>query len=92
MASVKKDPQAKLDYGLDWTRWLPPGDTIVASTWTVTGPDASLVASTPSFSGTQTGVWLAGGTADQTYEATNHIVTQAGREDERTLTVRVVQR
>ena len=30
---VKKDPNADLDYGFDWTAWLGATDTITESTW-----------------------------------------------------------
>lgn len=29
------DPNATLDYGWDWPRWLEDGDTIESSTWIV---------------------------------------------------------
>ena len=29
VATFKKDPDATLDYTLDWSQWLPTGDTIV---------------------------------------------------------------
>ena len=32
---VKKDPNADLDYGFDWTAWLGATDTITESTWSV---------------------------------------------------------
>lgn len=87
-----KDPNAKLDYGIDWSSWLRPGDGISASTWTVGGPDGSLTTYDPAFTGTQTTVWLQGGTEDGTYLVTNHITTSAGREDDRTIEVRMEQR
>lgn len=93
---IEKDPNAKLDYGIDWTDWLKQRngstDQIVASTWTISGPDAALTQTDSSFSTTQTGVWLAAGTSGGTYAATNHVTTAAGREDDRTLTIVVKQR
>lgn len=90
---IRKDPQAKLDYGWNWGGgWLLPGDTITASTWTITGPDSALAQSAPWFDLRETGVWLTGGTIGASYKVTNHIVTAQGREDDRTLTVSVVQK
>ncbi|AZG48854.1 phage fiber-tail adaptor protein [Gordonia insulae] len=91
-STIEKDPNAKLDYGINWSDWLRPGDTITASTWTVTGPDAALVNSDPGFTTTEATVWLAGGTLGKTYDAVNHITTAQGREDDRTLKVRIEQR
>ena len=93
---IEKDPNAKLDYGIDWTDWLKQRngstDQIVASTWTISGPDTALTQTDSSFSTTQTGVWLAAGTNGSTYAVTNHVTTAAGREDDRTLTIAVKQR
>lgn len=89
---INKDPNARLDYGIDWSDWLPAGDSITSSTWTISGSDAALTQSEESHSSSQTGVWLAGGTLGGQYTVTNHIVTTAGREDDRTLTIMIVQR
>ncbi|QLF83838.1 hypothetical protein SEA_MOOSEHEAD_27 [Gordonia phage Moosehead] len=93
---IEKDPNAKLDYGIDWTDWLKQrngsADQITDSTWTITGPDTALIQTDSSFSTTQTGVWLSAGTNGGTYSVTNHVTTAAGREDDRTLTIAVKQR
>jgi len=58
---VKKDPNADLDYGFDWTAWLGATDTITESTWTVPA-GSGLTAHSPSISpdGKVTCVWLEG--------------------------------
>lgn len=93
---ITKDPQAKLDYGLDWALWLKQRDgttdVISSAAWSVSGPDSALVTSNPYRDNTVTGVWLSGGTVGATYTATCHIVTVAGREDDRSLKVKVQQR
>ena len=61
---VKKDPNADLDYGFDWTAWLGATDTITESTWVV--PSGSgLTTHSPSIStdGKVTAVWLKSGNA-----------------------------
>lgn len=83
-----KDPQAALDYAVDWTDWLGD-DAITASTWDV--EDGVTVDDDTNTSQVAV-VWLSGGTVDATYRATNHITTTAGREDERTLLIRIKQR
>ena len=82
------DPDAKLDYGHNWSEWLD-GDIIVASTWTA--PDGiTLVAD--DYTDSTTTVWLSGGIEGVLYKAVNHIVTAAGREDDRTIKIKVRQR
>lgn len=78
-----KDPDAVLDYRIDWATWLGV-DTISTSTWTV---PAGITKFTDSKTTTTTTIWLSGGTAGETYSVKDHIVTAGGREDERTLTI-----
>jgi len=88
-----KDPDAVLDYGFDWSDWLAVGETISASEWSITlAPDAILVIDSESETTTETLVWLSGGTEGQLYGLTNHITTSAGREDDRSLRVRIRER
>lgn len=88
MASFIKDPAAKLDYKVDWSKALG-ADTIATSTWTVpTGVTQVSAASTT----TTATVVLSGGTDGADYSVTNHIITAAGFEDERTFRVQVRQR
>ena len=86
------DPDAVLDYEFDWTAWLKEGDTITAASWAVTGADEALVVDDESNTTTTTKVWLSGGTAGVTYRATCHVTTAGGRQDDRTLMVRVAER
>lgn len=88
MTSYAKDPDAVLDYLIDWTAWLD-GDTIATSTWTV---ETGLTKDSDSNTTTTTTIWVSGGTAGTNYEATNHIVTDGGREDDRTLTFIIRER
>jgi len=83
-----KDVDSLLDYQIDWTRWLD-GDTISASTWTANG-DIEIVRN--SNTATATTVWLTGGVVGTNYRLTNHIITAAGRAEDRTITVKVRER
>jgi len=87
MASYVKDPAEKKDYSVDWSLHLVT-DTIGTSTWTV---ETGLTQTTPAASNTDTTttIWLSGGTADEDYTVTNHVVTAAGREFERSFVVMV---
>lgn len=78
-----KDPNARLDYGFDWSEWLN-GDTITNSTWIVT---AGLTSDTPTNTTTVTKIWLSAGTLGELYTVTNRITTAAGRIDDRSFTV-----
>lgn len=90
-STIAHDPNAKLDYAVDWAAWLQSGETITASTWTVpTGITQTTPA--PSFSGTAATVWLTGGTVGEHYMVTNHITTSMGREDDRSLYIWCVER
>lgn len=81
-----KDPSAVLDYRVDWSQWLPANDRIVASSFAVVDSD-DLVIDDSSFDDTSATVWLSGGVAGQRYVVTNHITTEDGREDDRSLTI-----
>jgi hypothetical protein len=70
-----KDPNSVADYGLDWSLRLVD-DTILTSTWIV--PDG-ITANSNSHTATTTTIWLAGGTAGETYSLTNRVVTAGGR-------------
>ena len=93
MPSYRKDPDAELDYGLDWSPWLVEGATIATSEWIVpagltegTGDKAS------SFTDTTTTVWLSGGEDGQDYKVVNRITDTDGRTDDRRITIKVRQR
>ena len=78
---ISKDPDAVLDYSVNWSHWLD-GDEIATSTWIV--PDG-LTQATDTFTKTLATVWISGGTADVEYTVTNRITTVAGRTDDRSM-------
>lgn len=88
-ASWEKDPSSVLDYALDWSEWLATNEAISGSTWT---PSAGIFVNSDSSTGSVTTVWLSGGTAGLPYTVVNHITTNQGRQDERTITIRVRDR
>lgn len=83
-----KDPQAILDYQIDWSAWLVD-DTIATSTWTV---PTGITNTTSSNTTTTATIWLSGGTVGSQYKVVNTIVTAGGRTEERTLKIVVMQR
>jgi hypothetical protein len=87
---IVKDPDAVLDYPVDWALWLADvSDTL--SSHTVTA-DAGLTVDSSSISGTKVIAWLSGGTAGETYQVVYHVVTAAGREDDRSIFVKITER
>lgn len=83
-----KDPNAVLDYQIDWSDWLS-SDTISTSTWTV--PDG-LTKDSDTKTTTTTTIWLSGGTAGADYTVINRIVTAGARTEERSIFIKVRQR
>ena len=83
-----KDPAAVLDYTVNWETWLEE-DAISTATWTV---PSGLTKDSDAKSTTIATVWLSGGTVGENYEVICHIVSVAGREDDRTIRINVRQR
>ena len=88
IATFVKDPNAVLDYQLDWTPWLAT-DTITASVWTL---PSGLTQQSASNTTTTATIWLSGGTAGVKYPVTNRVTTAGGRVDDRTITISVKER
>lgn len=87
--SFTKDPNADLDYMIDWSEWLA-GDTLSTSSWAVASGDVTL--HDAAIVGDLARVWASGGTAGTIARLTNSIVTTAGREEDRTLTLILQER
>lgn len=83
-----KDPGAVLDWVFDWTRWLQEGETITSSTFSAT---PGITITDEDMQATYTIVWLSGG-AQKVYSVSNRIVTNQGRTDKRTITIKVSNR
>lgn len=86
-----KDPEATLDYTIDWDQddWLG-SDTITGTpTWTV---PSGLTLSSQSNTTTAATAWISGGTADNDYDVECKITTTGGRTDERTIRLQVRER
>ena len=96
-AMLLKDPGSLEPFGFDWTDWLVEigeAETLTASEWTVTGPDALLTIDNEALvtGNVQTQVVLAGGTLGVRYTVTNRITTSSGYADERSFFVKVEHR
>lgn len=88
--TITKDPDAVLDYAVDFTEWLKPldGDTIASHEVIVTGVTLTQSA----HSNTAVVFWVSGGTVGQPASAVVRITTYAGRIDDRTVFFKIKQR
>jgi hypothetical protein len=96
-AYIEKDPQANLDYSVDWSDWLAQGDNLRTSSWTIStvSGDGSPLTQTANTTNTNTStstIYVSGGSAGNTYTVTNHITTDNGLVDERYFRIRVKNR
>jgi len=76
---IRKSPAAVLDYSVSWEDWLPSGETIQTSTFTVStisGDASPLTKDSESFLSATCTVNLSAGTAGNIYTVTNTITTQ----------------
>lgn len=98
MADLYKHTDARVDYGLDWRRWLAydpsldpdaEPDTITAAVLTVDPAGELAVDGPATIHGGIVLVWLTGGAAGTTYDLTCEVTTEKGRTDSDTVTVAV---
>lgn len=93
---IPKDRLATLTYTLDWTEWLPTGDTVTACTWTVQArandPTPLTQVTSGIQSGTKTFVKLSGGQASKVYTVTASVTTNDGLIDRRSFRVKIENR
>jgi len=93
MGYYLKDPQAAVDYSVDWGAGYLDGQTVSGSVWSV-APDEEggvrVVAET--VLPTRTAATLEGGVAGKVYRVGNQVTLSDGRTDERTLVLRVEER
>ncbi len=89
-----KDPDARLDYMVDWSDWLAEGDTIVTAQIDIAPQGELAVDGLPAVvgAGAQVQTWLTGGVRRKRYTLTCRVTTAAGRTDDRTSVVFVEER
>jgi hypothetical protein len=93
MTLLLKDPEAALDYAVDWGAEYLAGDTLVQSEWQVSPEEdegLSVVASASD--GKIATVTAAGGVSGHLYQLTNHVVLASGLTDSRSIVLRVENR
>lgn len=93
MALGIKDPEAQVDYSVDWSSDYLDGQFIVASQWSIEPAEAGgMTIVSASHNLTQAAVQVAGGVAGRRYTLTNHVALNDGQVDERSIAVRVEAR
>lgn len=88
-STIDKDPDAVLDYSVDWSAWLTAvSDTI--STFSVVTTGVTIASS--SFVGAITTAWISGGTVGEKVQVTFRITTTGGRTDDRSIYLKIKER
>jgi len=93
MTLLLKDPEAVLDYAVDWGAEYLGADALTQSSWIVVPAEAgglSIVSNR--FDMLTSTVQVGGGIAGRLYRLTNHVVTAEGREDSRSIMLRIEKR
>lgn len=83
------DPDAVLDFQFDWSEWLSDGEIITAHTVT-TGDTITVDSST--HTDTTVTAWVSGGSDKSSATLTCHVLTTAGRQDDRSIRLLIRQR
>lgn len=86
-----KDPDATLDYQLDWSGWLVEGESIIALEVLVVGVNLEETTSTIN----STTAWVSGGTVGNQASITFRVTTDSypvNRKDDRTLILKIGDR
>ncbi|MFN3473582.1 MAG: hypothetical protein ACK4ZW_06000 [Blastomonas sp.] len=90
LTAPRKDPEATLNYQMDWSGYLAEGETITAQAVTCEDDDITISSVTHA-----SGIvrWrVAGGTSGSSYLITVQITTSAGQTDQRTVQLPVRDR
>jgi hypothetical protein len=92
MSLYLKDPQARIDHGIDWSAYLG-GQSVSASAWFVAPDEAGgVTVEASSFEPLRTSVRLSGGAVGRIYRVTNRVTLSDGQVDERSGLFRVEER
>lgn len=93
MTLLLKDPDAVLDYSIDWGSQYLSGDALADSSWAVSPVEPGGVAIIGSqFDLTNSTVQAGGGVSGRIYKLVNNVVLASGLNDSRSITLRVEKR
>ena len=85
MADFRKDPDARLDYIVDWSDWLDGSSDFIVSARA--SAQTGIIIDQSSQTSTIHTFWVSGGTVGEEYEIVSRIATNGGRNDERTIII-----
>lgn len=85
--TAEQDKDAFVDYAFDWHDWLVGDDIIVDSQWSA---DEGITLSGASLKNPVTTIWVQGGEVGRWYLVTNTVTSAAGRIDQRTFRLKVI--
>ena len=93
MTFLLKDPSAVLDYSIDWGAEYLSGDALTNSNWSVSPdePGGAEIAGSE-FDLLIATVQVSGGEPGKIYRVINQVTTASGREDSRSIILRVEKR
>lgn len=92
MSFYLKDPQARVDYAIDWSPYLD-GQAIETSLWVVVPEEEDGISvEEDSFEPGRTAARLAGGVIGHSYMVCNMVTFSDGTTDIRSITLRVEER
>jgi hypothetical protein len=93
---IDKDPNATLAYSMEWSEWLPQGDTVTAVAYTLQVRANDPAPLTKSAEGVQSGhvtyVTLSGGQVGKIYTVTAQVTTSSSQVDRRSFRVKIDNR
>lgn len=88
--AFKKDPNAVLDYTVDWGPYLTPlSDTIASVVWVLS---SGITKVSQSNTATTATAFISGGVIDTTETLTCRITTNGGRVDDRSILLNITER
>jgi hypothetical protein len=79
-----KDPEAVLDYCIDWSDWLDQAEAI--ESYEII-PDEGITVDSDDIEDSVITVWLSGGIEGRVYSVTCRVTTDAGRVDDRSIII-----
>ena len=91
---ISKDPGATLQYAVDWSEWLPTGDTIDTTTWVQESVHTNgnlTLSGSATLNGVNT-IDISGGTEGELYTVRNTITTNENLTDVRRFRIKVEKR
>lgn len=88
LAAMEKTPSDRLDFDIDYGRWLPDGDIVVDATAAIADP-VTFVIDQVVWSEQVVRVWVSGGTVGEESEIAVYAVTQGGRTKEACFEMRI---